>query len=85
MLMHSKVTVRCSCNTLKKELICQDVLKVYKKLGRDPKDISKSHFGVVLSCGTNCIKQVEKTESELHLRKTDESKVCACFVACPSN
>ncbi|KAF3329139.1 NF-X1-type zinc finger protein NFXL2 [Carex littledalei] len=73
-LCTKKVTVRCSCNTLKKELICQDVLKTYKNLGRDPKDVSKSHFGVgLLPCGANCKKEVQKDESELHLRKTHES------------
>ncbi|KAJ4761444.1 NF-X1-type zinc finger protein NFXL2 [Rhynchospora pubera] len=74
-LCTKKVTVRCSCNGLKKEWICQDVLKAYKNSGRDPKDISKSQFGVgLLACGRNCIKEVQKDDSEMYLRKTHEIK-----------
>ncbi|GJN37415.1 hypothetical protein PR202_gb26368 [Eleusine coracana subsp. coracana] len=74
--MPIKVNVRCSCNTLKQEWICQDVLKEYRKSGRDPKEVPKNQFGVgLLACGENCIKKMKATDSELHLRKSLENKV----------
>ncbi|GJN05733.1 hypothetical protein PR202_ga23394 [Eleusine coracana subsp. coracana] len=74
--MPTKVNVRCSCNTLKQEWICQDVLKEYRKSGRDPKEVPKNQYGVgLLACGENCIKKIKATDSELHLRKSLENKV----------
>lgn len=73
-----KVNVRCACNTLKKEWICQDVLKEYRRSGRDPKEVSKGQFGVgLLACGGDCTKKVKVSDSELHLRKSQEIKVPA--------
>jgi NF-X1-type zinc finger protein NFXL1 len=69
--MSIKVNVRCSCNTLKQEWICQDFLKEYCKLGRDPKEVPKNQFGVgLLACGGDCIKKVKVSDSEMHLRKS---------------
>jgi NF-X1-type zinc finger protein NFXL1 len=74
--MSIKVNVRCSCNTLKQEWICQDVLKEYRKLGRDPKEVPKNQFGVgLLACGGDCIKKVKVPDSEMHLRKSQVNKV----------
>ncbi|KAJ3694945.1 hypothetical protein LUZ60_000322 [Juncus effusus] len=74
-LCAKKVTVRCACSTLKKEWICQDVLKVYRNSGRDLKEITRSQFGLgLIPCGTNCKKEIKEVDSELHLRKTHESK-----------
>nr|CAB3476177.1 unnamed protein product [Digitaria exilis] len=70
-----KVNVRCACNTLKQEWICQDVLKEYRNSGRDPKEVSKSQFGAgLLACDDNCKKKLKAPDSELHLRKTQENK-----------
>uniref|UniRef100_A0A0D9UX14 RING-type domain-containing protein n=1 Tax=Leersia perrieri TaxID=77586 RepID=A0A0D9UX14_9ORYZ len=70
-----KVNVRCACNTLKKEWICQDVLKEYRRSGCDPKQIPKNQYGIgLLACGEDCMKKVRAAESELHLRKTQEIK-----------
>lgn len=77
-----KVNVRCACNTLKKEWICQDVLKEYRRSGRDPKEVSKGQFGVgLLACGGDCTKKVKVSDSELHLRKSQEIKIPAVEVA----
>ncbi|OEL35980.1 NF-X1-type zinc finger protein NFXL2 [Dichanthelium oligosanthes] len=73
-----KVNVRCACNTLKQEWICQDVRKEYRNSGRDTKEVPKSQFGVgLLACGEDCKKKVKVADSELHLRKTQESKIPA--------
>ncbi|XP_042447184.1 NF-X1-type zinc finger protein NFXL2-like [Zingiber officinale] len=70
-----KVNARCACNSLKKEWLCRDVQKAYLNVGHDPKDISKSHFGVgVLPCGTICANKIKGVESDLQLRKTSEIK-----------
>lgn len=70
------MNARCACNTLKKEWLCRDVQKAYSNAGRDPKDISKNHFGVgVLPCGTICANKIKGVESDLHIRKTNEIKV----------
>lgn len=74
--MSLKVNVRCSCNTLKQEWICQDVLKEYRRSGRDPKEVPKNQFGVgLLACGGDCIKKIKVKNSELHHRKSLENKV----------
>ncbi|EEF29002.1 nuclear transcription factor, X-box binding, putative [Ricinus communis] len=65
-----KVTVRCSCQTLKKEWLCQDVQAAYRKAGRDPKDVSKSQFGSgLLPCNSDCKSKAQVVDQELHLRK----------------
>ncbi|CAO2161157.1 unnamed protein product [Urochloa humidicola] len=77
-----KVNVRCACNTLKQEWICQDVLKEYRSSGRDPKEVPKTQFGVgLLACGEDCKKKVKVQDSELHLRKNQDNKSPAVEVA----
>ncbi|XP_048562308.1 NF-X1-type zinc finger protein NFXL2 isoform X2 [Triticum urartu] len=77
-----KVNVRCACNTLKKEWVCQDVLKEYRRSGRDPKEVPKGQFGVgLLACGGDCVKKVNVSAAELHLRKVHETKSPAAEVA----
>ncbi|KAJ9160336.1 hypothetical protein P3X46_025747 [Hevea brasiliensis] len=68
-----KVTVRCQCQTLKKEWLCQDVQAAYQKAGRDPKDVSKNHFGIgLLPCNSDCKSKVKVVDQELHLRKSKD-------------
>ncbi|XVE52495.1 hypothetical protein DITRI_Ditri02bG0126600 [Diplodiscus trichospermus] len=65
-----KVTVRCKCQTLKKEWICQDVQSAYRDTGYDPKDISKNQFGLgLLPCNSDCKSKVQEVDSALQLRK----------------
>ncbi|ONK67921.1 uncharacterized protein A4U43_C05F5220 [Asparagus officinalis] len=65
-----KVTVRCGCNNLKKDWICQDAINAYKKAGRDPKDITKTQFGVgLLACNEDCRSKIKVVDSEPQLRK----------------
>lgn len=71
-----KVSVRCACQTLKKEWLCQDVQAAYRNACRDPKDISKSQFGVgLLPCGVDCKNKVKMVESELQFRKPKEPEI----------
>ncbi|AQK90350.1 sequence-specific DNA binding transcription factor [Zea mays] len=75
------VNTRCACSTLKQEWRCQDVLKEYRKSGRDPKEVPKSQFGVgLLACGEDCKKKLKAPDSELHLRKSQENKIPAVEV-----
>jgi NF-X1-type zinc finger protein NFXL1 len=75
-LISIKVNVRCACNTLKKEWVCKDVLKEYRRSGRDPKEVPKGQFGVgLLACGDDCAKKIKDSAAELHLRKVQEIKV----------
>lgn len=61
---------------MKREWLCQDVVKAYRNAGRDPKDVSKTQFGVgLLPCGVDCKRKVKVVDSELHLRKANEIKV----------
>ncbi|XP_073001752.1 NF-X1-type zinc finger protein NFXL2 isoform X1 [Typha latifolia] len=77
-----KVIVRCACNTLRKDWLCQDVFKAYRDAGLDPKDILKSQFGVgLLPCGLDCTRKVKIVDSELLLRKSNEIKKPAVDVA----
>ncbi|TYI78267.1 hypothetical protein E1A91_D06G199200v1 [Gossypium mustelinum] len=65
-----KVTVRCKCQTLKKEWICQDVQAAYRDTGNDPKDIPKNQFGLgLLPCNSDCKRKIQEVESALQLRK----------------
>ncbi|KAH6827295.1 NF-X1-type zinc finger protein NFXL2 [Perilla frutescens var. hirtella] len=65
-----KVTVRCGCQTLKKEWLCQDVQAAYCSSGCDPKDIPKNQFGVgLLPCDSDCKSKVKVPDAELHLRQ----------------
>jgi hypothetical protein len=75
-LISMQVNVRCACSTLKKEWVCQDVLKEYRRSGRDPKEVPKGQFGVgLIPCGGDCAKKVKVSDPELHLRKVQEIKV----------
>lgn len=81
-----KVTVRCQCQTLKKEMPCQEVQAAYHKAGSDPKDISKSHFGLgLLPCNSGCKSKAQVVDQELHLRKSKdlEEKVPATEIHPP--
>ncbi|XP_061975548.1 NF-X1-type zinc finger protein NFXL2 [Populus nigra] len=81
-----KVTVRCQCQTLKKEMPCQEVQEAYHKAGSDPKDISKSHFGLgLLPCNSGCKSKAQVVDQELHLRKSKdlEEKVPATEIHPP--
>ncbi|KAL1535523.1 NF-X1-type zinc finger protein nfxl2 [Salvia divinorum] len=65
-----KVTVRCGCQTLKKEWLCKDVQAAHISGGCDPKEIPKNQFGVGhLPCGSDCKSKVKAPDSELHLRQ----------------
>ncbi|KAH9620000.1 hypothetical protein KSS87_005491 [Heliosperma pusillum] len=65
-----KVTVRCACNNLKKEWLCQDVQIAYTYSGRDSKDIPKTQYGLrLLPCDSSCKSKAQAIESELQLRK----------------
>ncbi|KAG6393535.1 hypothetical protein SASPL_147778 [Salvia splendens] len=65
-----KVTVRCGCQTLKKEWLCKDVQAAHISSGCDPKEIPKNQFGVgLLPCGSDCKSKVKALDSELHLRQ----------------
>lgn len=70
-----KVIVRCGCQTLKKEWQCQDVQVAYHKVGSDPKDISRNHFGLgLLPCNSECKSKVKVVDSELQFRKSNVSE-----------
>ena len=76
LILSIKVNVRCACNMLKQEWICQYVLKEYRNSGRDPKEVPKSQFGAgLIACGEDCKKKVKVPDPELHLRKSQETKV----------
>lgn len=65
-----KVTVRCGCQTLKKEWLCHDVQAAYLNVSCDPKDVSKNQFGLgLLPCNSECKSKVKVVDSELQLRK----------------
>lgn len=65
-----KVTVRCGCQTLKKEWHCLDVQAAYRNIGRDPQDISKNQFGLgLLRCNSDCKSKVQVVDSVLQSRK----------------
>ncbi|XP_052185775.1 NF-X1-type zinc finger protein NFXL2 isoform X2 [Diospyros lotus] len=66
-----KVTVRCGCQTLKKEWLCQDVQAAYCSAGTDLKDISKNQYGMgFLPCNSDCRSKVKVAEPELQHRKS---------------
>ncbi|KAK1570332.1 hypothetical protein Q3G72_000358 [Acer saccharum] len=70
-----KVTVRCGCQTLKKEWICQDVQAAYRKTGCDPKDTSKNQFGLgLLPCNSDCKSKIQVVHAELQARKPKVSE-----------
>ncbi|XAR71928.1 hypothetical protein NMG60_11018385 [Bertholletia excelsa] len=65
-----KVTVRCGCQTLKKEWLCHDVQASYCKAGTDPKDIPKSQFGLgLIPCNSDCKSKARVVEITLQHRK----------------
>jgi len=66
-----KVTVRCGCQTLKKEWLCQDVQAAYCSAGTDLKDVSKNQYGMgLLPCNSDCRSKVKVAEPELQHRKS---------------
>ncbi|KAK6929476.1 Zinc finger, NF-X1-type [Dillenia turbinata] len=70
-----KVTVRCGCQTLKKEWVCQDVQAAYRKKGSDPKDASKNQFGIgLLPCNSVCKSKMKVVESNLPIEKANDSE-----------
>lgn len=81
-LIFCKVTVRCGCQTLKKEWLCQDVQAAHVSGGCDPKEIPKNQFGVgLLPCGSDCKSKVKVPDSELHLRQVQPLEVMLCILA----
>ncbi|GMN41295.1 hypothetical protein TIFTF001_010526 [Ficus carica] len=71
-----KVTVRCRCQTSKKEWLCHDVQAAYRSAGSDPKDISKNQYGLgLIPCNSDCKTKIQVVDSELQLRKAKVSKV----------
>ncbi|XP_058075009.1 NF-X1-type zinc finger protein NFXL2 isoform X2 [Magnolia sinica] len=73
-----KVVVRCACQNLKKEWLCQDVQAAHCNAGRNPSNISKNQFGLgLLPCNSECAGKLKAIGSELQFRKTKviESKV----------
>ncbi|OIT38905.1 PREDICTED: NF-X1-type zinc finger protein NFXL2 [Nicotiana attenuata] len=66
-----KVTARCGCQTLKKELVCKDVQAAYRSNGTDPKDVSRNQYGLgILPCNSDCRSKVKAAEGELQHRKS---------------
>lgn len=56
---------------MKKEWLCQHVQAAYRNAGSDPKDVSKSQFGLgLLPCNSECMSKVRLVDSELQLRKS---------------
>ncbi|KAK8940147.1 NF-X1-type zinc finger protein NFXL2 [Platanthera guangdongensis] len=70
-----KVTVRCACNRLKKEWVCQDVQNLYRNTGQDPKDIVKGIFGVgLIPCNADCTSKIRAIDAEFQIRKVQGPK-----------
>lgn len=77
--LYCQVTVRCRCNNLKKDWLCQDAINAYHKAGRDPKDITKTQFGVgLLACNEDCRSKIKVVDSEPQLRKAKVTQVMYC-------
>jgi hypothetical protein len=75
-LVLRKVTVRCKCQTLKKEWLCQDVQAAHNRAGSHPSEIPKNQFGVgLIPCNSDCKSKVQVVESELQLRKSRVTEV----------
>ncbi|XP_019449867.1 PREDICTED: NF-X1-type zinc finger protein NFXL2 [Lupinus angustifolius] len=71
-----KVTVRCKCQTLKKEWLCKDVQAAYLRNDCDSSDIPKNQFGAgLIPCNSECKIKVQVAESELQLRKSRVTEV----------
>ncbi|CAL5343648.1 unnamed protein product [Camellia sinensis] len=71
-----KVTVRCGCQTLKKEWLCHDVQAAYRSARSDLKDISKNQYGLgLLPCNSGCRSKVKVADTELQHRKSTVLKV----------
>lgn len=76
-----KVTVRCGCQTLKKEWLCQDVQAAYRGAGSDPKDVYKSQYGLgLLPCNSGCRSKVQVTVADLQQRKSPVSEVIHVYL-----
>ncbi|KAI0526869.1 hypothetical protein KFK09_002462 [Dendrobium nobile] len=74
-LCSKKVTVRCACNSLKKEWLCRDVQNLYRQTDRDPKDVVKSLFGIgLIPCNADCKSKVKVADAELQIQKVPVPK-----------
>lgn len=82
-----KVTVRCGCQTVKKEWLCQDVQAAYRSAGCDPKDVPKNQYGVgLLHCDFDCKSKVKVPDAELHFRQAKPPReVMHCSLATSSS
>ncbi|KAL5975027.1 hypothetical protein ACLOJK_031703 [Asimina triloba] len=70
------VTVRCTCQNLKKEWLCQNIQAAHCNAGRNPGDISKSQFGLgLLACNSDCANKLKAVDSELQFRKPNVAEV----------
>ncbi|CAL5407478.1 unnamed protein product [Camellia sinensis] len=66
-----KVTVRCGCQTLKKEWLCHEVQAAYHSARSDLKDISKNQYELgLLPCNSGCRSKVKVADTELQHRKS---------------
>lgn len=71
-----KVTVRCGCQTLKKEWSCQDVQAAYRNASSDPKEIPKNQYALgLLPCKSECKSKAKVADTGLHLRKSKALEV----------
>ncbi|CAL5404638.1 unnamed protein product [Camellia sinensis] len=66
-----RVTVRCGCQTLKKEWLCHEVQAAYHSARSDLKDISKNQYGLgLLPCNSGCRSKAKVADTELQHRKS---------------
>ncbi|TQD83366.1 hypothetical protein C1H46_031076 [Malus baccata] len=73
---YKKVTVRCGCQSLKKEWLCHNVQAAYRDAGSDPKDVSKNQFGLgLIPCNSDCKSKQKVNDSELQLRRPKSVEV----------
>lgn len=74
--LYAKVTVRCGCQSLKKEWLCHNVQAAYRDAGSDPKDVSKNQFGLgLIPCNSDCKSKQKVNDSELQLRRPKSVEV----------
>lgn len=77
-----KVTVRCGCQTLKKEWSCQDVQAAYRNVSSDPKEIPKNQYALgLLPCNSECKSKAKAVDTGLHLRKSKALEVISFGIA----
>lgn len=66
-----KVTVRCGCQTLKKEWSCQEVQAAYRNVSSNSKEIPKNQYALgLLPCNSECKGKAKVADTGLHLRKS---------------